>query len=649
VSVAGRLVWLRCFAGAGYTRVPRAAHAEWQRQVCPVTLLLNHEQRMVTDAAARKRLQEETVQDVAHCLSVETTRLEVVGMHNAEDEHRGSGVYVDMHILADPRKGQSSGTARQLVAELVAQGEQPSSVMRGTATGMRLMSVKTREEVEFVRMLKRTVQLLQEDLDSLQAHDRRMTTERNDFSVELVAVQQNVTQLQSEMAYRDRTIEDLNGKVFALNQEAIAEREKALRLETDLMDERVRADRMQVELKEVGQRIASLLEDRRQLDAEVSRLRSLLDNSAARQQDLERELERLRALEQTIKTLQQRIADLDKQAAILTQDLQSARAEAASLLQERAVLTSERDKLRIDLEQTLRRFEPYEAEMRKLRDQLARLPLVEEENRKLARSLADVQQDNIRLRHDYERDTNQLRVEGDALKDTINALSVKNQRLEAELQSLRAQLASIVPEDPRLKEHLIRLQREKDELAAKIAGLEFQVRSESQQRLQAESMCQQLKEEMDLLAQKHRQAVTDFDRAQLVIQRLEEEKTQLEQLIVQLRTKSDALEQSLREQYAEHQGYKARTEGQIRQLQAEAHNLQLQKRTVEEQQEKAQAEASLLRLDAQRLRDLIKVPSWHPAHAVSRFAAKRLCLAPGPDVICALLCTGHGGREAPAA
>jgi hypothetical protein len=44
---------------------------------------------MVTDAAARKRLQEETVQDVAHCLSVETTRLEVVGMHNAEDEHRG--------------------------------------------------------------------------------------------------------------------------------------------------------------------------------------------------------------------------------------------------------------------------------------------------------------------------------------------------------------------------------------------------------------------------------------------------------------------------------------------------------------------------------------------------------------------------------
>ena len=30
---------------------------------------------------------------------------------------------------------------------------------------------------------------------------------------------------------------------------------------------------------------------------------------------------------------------------------------------------------------------------------------VEEENRKLARSLGDVQQDNIRLRHDYERDT----------------------------------------------------------------------------------------------------------------------------------------------------------------------------------------------------------------------------------------------------
>ncbi|KAJ1475703.1 hypothetical protein T484DRAFT_1827384, partial [Baffinella frigidus] len=232
-------------------------------ETSPVTLLLQHDPRVVTDAAARKRLQDETLQDVAHSLGVETARLEVVGMHNADDREAG-GVYVDLHILAEVR-GQA-GTSRQLAGELVAQGADTSSTLRGTNTGMRVVSVSHRREVEFVQMLRRTVQLLQDDLDSLQAHDRRMTGERNDFSVELVAdrrmtgerndfsvelvaVQQSVNQLQDELSHRDRTVTELERKLRDLGQELAGEKERAARAEAEAMNERVRVERLQAELQ----------------------------------------------------------------------------------------------------------------------------------------------------------------------------------------------------------------------------------------------------------------------------------------------------------------------------------------------------------------------------------------------------------------
>ena len=184
-------------------------------QATAVSLLVDDNPEILADAASRGMLQEQATYDIAQSLGIEKDRVEMVGMH-VEDSRT---LAVDVHITPPTneqiRGGRGVGS-NELANRIVQQGVDPRSPFKQTTTGQKTMKVQLQMEQEYVYRLRKTVQLLQDEIKYLQQSNAELKADNERLRKQLVASEQNVRVLKREVSEKDATIEDLHANIASL-------------------------------------------------------------------------------------------------------------------------------------------------------------------------------------------------------------------------------------------------------------------------------------------------------------------------------------------------------------------------------------------------------------------------------------------------
>lgn len=145
-------------------------------QVAAVCLMVdqNESHEILSDPATHKMLQDNAIYDVAIALGIGSDRVETVGIH-VHDQHT---IAIDLHItpptIDQARIGRGMN-AMQLANRLVQQGQDPRSPFMQTATGRKTQQVVLQREQDSVYRLRKTVDLLQLQLQSAQFQDGQLS------------------------------------------------------------------------------------------------------------------------------------------------------------------------------------------------------------------------------------------------------------------------------------------------------------------------------------------------------------------------------------------------------------------------------------------------------------------------------------------
>ena len=184
-------------------------------QATAVSLLVDDSPTLLADPATRKMLQEQAVYDVAQGLGVEKDRVEIVGMH-VEDSRT---LAVDLHITPPTsdqiRNGRGIGS-NELANRIVQQGQDPRSPFKQTTTGKKTIKVQLQREPEYAYRLRKTVQMLQEEVIYLQQSTTDFNSECQRLRQQLIHSEQTVKALKRDVAEKDAAIQDLNATVASL-------------------------------------------------------------------------------------------------------------------------------------------------------------------------------------------------------------------------------------------------------------------------------------------------------------------------------------------------------------------------------------------------------------------------------------------------
>lgn len=560
-------------------------------EVAALTVTVNENPEVVADPTMRQQMQDALMRDISGAVGVPVSRFGVVGMHRAEG---AQAVNVDMHILppAPPTANGRSHepSSRSLAAEVLSQSQSEGSPLRRTPGGKRIAAARMRREFEYVLMFKKTVQILQEELLALERAGTKGQGDARQLATNLSQSEQSLEAFRREVAAKNRQVEQLERELMAARSQArptsTQESEKAAFAR--------KTANIRQELADLQTQNAGLLDDRRRLDEELARVRSLLDNAAHERQTLDTEVTRLRGYEPTVSGLSSKIQAQDIEMKSVLDDSARLRRDLERALSQKQELAYERDRLSEDCTRLLRQMEPYDQEIRSLKEQLQRIPAVEGQNRKLAESLGDLQQRDWRIQQ-----------ENDQLKDLVNQHSVRAHTLELELDRLREQLERMKPEDPAIKDALGRLQQENESLRARLYSMETTLQQADDVRARAEGQSSRLKEQHELESQRVRAAYAELDRIKLALDAANTARIHKEKELAGMHSQIATMEAQLRQQHSDHMMVKSKMEGQMALLDKEvAHHkasiLQLQN-TIE----KLQQENNMTRQEAQRLRDVI--------------------------------------------
>lgn len=267
-------------------------------------------------------LQEQAVYDVAQGLGVEKDRVEIVGMH-VEDSRT---LAVDLHITPPTndqiRAGRGVGST-ELANRIVQQGQDPRSPFKQTPTGQKTEKVQLQREQEYVYRLRKTVQLLQEEVKFLQESNAEIKADNERLRNQLIASEQTVKALKRDVAEKNGSILDLNSTVTSLRAQLRPAIERFERAEEENAALRRKMEQLERELREIQAQNAGLLEDKRQTDQELARLRSLLNTAADQRMALENEVARLRGLQMEVDKLKELLANKERELKALLDDNKS--------------------------------------------------------------------------------------------------------------------------------------------------------------------------------------------------------------------------------------------------------------------------------------------------------------------------------------
>ena len=400
-------------------------------QVAGICLLVNDSPDLLADPSSRKMLQDQAIFDVAQGLGVEKSRVEAVGMH----VEGSRTLAVDLHIT--PPTGEQSHSGRgvsstQLAERLLQQSRDPRSTFMQTPTGQKTVKVHLEREQDFVYRLRKTVLLLQEELKTLQHSNAELRAETERLRNQLISAEQNLKVLTRENAQKDAEIQvplngvhlcvcvcvracvvdvrscvsmcslpspfhlimvlvwqDLKSTVASLRAQLRPSIDRYERAEDENAVLRRKIEQLEREIRDVQAQNAGLIADRRELDLEISRIRALLNTAADQRMALENEVSRLRGLQLEIDKLRELLANKDRELKAVVDDNEWLREEIENVRREKHVAQEQRDALRADCERYQRELSQLGRELSDLRAQLSRIPLVEEENRKLANALGE--------------------------------------------------------------------------------------------------------------------------------------------------------------------------------------------------------------------------------------------------------------------
>ena len=184
-------------------------------QATAVSLLVDDKPEILADPATRKMLQEQATYDVAQSLGVEKDRVEMVGMHVEDSRTLAIDVHITPPTNEQIRSGRGLGS-NELANRIVQQGADPRSPFKQTTTGQKTIKVQLQMEQEYVYRLRKTVQLLQDEVKYLQQSNADLKAENERLRRQLIASEQNVKVLTRELSEKDATIQDLNSNIASL-------------------------------------------------------------------------------------------------------------------------------------------------------------------------------------------------------------------------------------------------------------------------------------------------------------------------------------------------------------------------------------------------------------------------------------------------
>jgi len=184
-------------------------------QATAVSLLVDDKPELLADPASRGMLQEQAIYDIAQSLGVEKDRVEMVGMHVEDSRTLAVDVHITPPTTEQIRNGRGVGS-NELANRIVQQGVDPRSPFKQTTTGQKTMKVQLQMEQEYVYRLRKTVQLLQDEVKYLQQSNADLKADNERLRKQLVASEQTVRVLKREMSEKDATIEDLNANIASL-------------------------------------------------------------------------------------------------------------------------------------------------------------------------------------------------------------------------------------------------------------------------------------------------------------------------------------------------------------------------------------------------------------------------------------------------
>jgi len=219
-------------------------------QATAVSLLVDDSPTLLADPATRKMLQEQAVYDVAQGLGVEKDRVEIVGMH-VEDSRT---LAVDLHITPPTsdqiRSGRGIGS-NELANRIVQQGQDPRSPFKQTTTGQKTIKVQLQREQEYVYRLRKTVQMLQEEVIFLQQSATDFKSECERLRQQLIHSEQTVKALKRDFAEKEAAIQDLNATVASLRAQLRPAIERFERAEDENAVLRRKMEQIERELRDL--------------------------------------------------------------------------------------------------------------------------------------------------------------------------------------------------------------------------------------------------------------------------------------------------------------------------------------------------------------------------------------------------------------
>lgn len=244
-------------------------------------------------------------------------------------------------------------------------------------------------------------------------------------------------------------------------------REEIARLEEDKRE----VARIQNELETTQSQLASLNEQKANLDGEIADRKSRLEELDEKQrtltrdlQDLERELERAAALREEITQLEDRKKAAQEQAEQLEQ--------AATQLKRK--LEDQLDQQKRDAREEAERFEKAAAQAkRKLEDELEQQKRAAKEEAELYRQTAE--QANFDLENQLKRNEHALMEQADTLQSEIDKISRKRDESREDLRNLKDTVSSLANQKTDLEKERRKLASEVAELESKSNALSAQI------------------------------------------------------------------------------------------------------------------------------------------------------------------------------